>query len=185
MPEKSWSHAELRDGIRAAFISYRRKKQPFYRGGEQLEAVLDAAARNCAAVKLDPATYVQSIYLAYVGDHDGFWPNTLSGQRALRVAEKHGAEYAKIKPEMYWNTQLGILKQCIDRTPRKVVDILFDEAMAFSPWFRIVVTKSAEPTIIKKYGPAAKQALDEDLLTFLKAKTPSQLDRIQNYERYL
>lgn len=175
----------LKDRLRYAYIEARRRKQPAFRGGDPLEKVLEAGVRNCIDAKITPEDYITALYNKYGSVHDQFYPNQLSGAGALRVAREHTAKYEKLQLSKLWDTQLINLKQAITATPRTVEAVLYDHVMPFVPWFRIIATVAVDPKIIKRYGRQAKEELSPEIRTFIKERAPANLDRIENYERYL
>lgn len=177
---------EVKNRLRAAFIANKRRKTPEYRGGEPLEKVLDPAARNCIKAKITPEDYCTALYQAYGGTYDDYWPNQLTGAKALSIATKYSSNYEAISPDKLWAAQVGLMRQAIISTKRTVEELLFDRAIAFSPWFRIVATVDANQDIIRKYGEAAKAQLTPELTKFLQASVAGpNLERITHYERYL
>lgn len=175
----------LKDDLRVAYILKRRRKQPGYRGGDDLEKALDGAAQNCIAARMTAEDYITALYYAYAVKFDKFFPNQLQGAKALAVATTYAANFEKVSFENLWNTQWVSLKQAIDNTNRKVEDILFDHAMAFTPWFRIIATVRPDTRIVAAYGRQAKEDMTKPLKAFLESKVPAHLDRVLNYERYL
>lgn len=175
------SFDELKDRLRAAYIHYRRGKIPNYRGGEDLENSLDTGARNCIAAKITPEDYCMALYQVYASDKvDNFWPNQLRGTKALEIAKKYVANFERISYKQLWNTQLGLLKQALDRTQRSVEDVLYDHALPFSAWFRVVATVDPVPKIIERYGKEARAELTDELVAFLKGVAPQNLPRLQS-----
>jgi len=171
----------LKERLRAAYIYYRRGKQPNYHGGEDLEKALDPAARNCIAAKITPEDYCSAIYKAYAtGANDKFFPNQLKGAKALEVARAFAANYEPITHDKLWDTQLVVLKQALVRTKRSVEDILADQALPFSPWFRIVVTTDPVEKITRRFGREAKAETTPELLAFLARVAPNTVERIKS-----
>lgn len=177
---------DLKNRLRAAFISYKRRKMPGYRGGEDLEKALDPAARICINAKITPEDFCAALYQAYGGTHDSFWPNQMTGTKALNIATKYASNYEAVLPDKLWAAQIGLMRQALVSTKRTVEELLFDHSIAFSPWFRIVATVEPNPAIIRKYGKDAKEQLTPELKAFLLSSVAApHLDRITNYERYL
>lgn len=170
---------ELKNRLRAAYISYRRRKMAAYRGGEDLEKALDGAAQNCAELRVLPEDYMAALYEVYAVRYDKFYPNILQGSKAKQTVRNYLDKFETISPLTLWNTQWRSLKLAIDNTKRKVEDILFDQAMPFTPWFRIIALTSADARIVERYGAQAKASLNKDLEAFLKEKVPAQFDRIK------
>lgn len=175
------SFDELKERLRAAFIRERRRKQPFYQSGEELEKALDSGVQNCIAAKITPEDYCTALYRIYVNDQkDNFFPNQLRGTRALNIAKQFIENYERVSYKQLWDTQLVVLKHAIDKTKRSVEEILIDHALPFSPWFRIIATIDPVPAIIARYREAAKAETTPALLEFLKEVAPQNLSRIQS-----
>lgn len=181
------SHEDLKGQLRAAYINKRRRKQPGYHGSENLEKVLDPAAANCVAAGMEPKDYVDALYLQYAvkSTEDKFWPNILSGANALRIAKDYAKNFGDPPFDHMWQTQWQVLKHALIHTKRDVDKLLADDALAFSPWFRVVATKEPVPEVMTRYGRMAKDRLTNQLKADLRRVAPGQLDRIENYERYL
>ena len=174
------SFDELKGRLRAAYIRYRRGMQPYYRGGEDLEASLDSGARNCITAKITPEDYCTALYRAYVKDGvDNLNPNQLRGAKALAVVKKFADNFESVSPKQLWTTQLVLLKQALDRTHRTVEAVLSDQALPFSAWFRVIATVDPVPGIISRYGVEAKAELTPKLAAFLKEVAPQNLPRLQ------
>ncbi|RTL07784.1 hypothetical protein EKK58_01165 [Candidatus Dependentiae bacterium] len=177
---------DLKNRLRAAFIANKRRKTPEYRGGEALEKALDPAARNCIKAKITPEDYCAALYQAYGGTYDDYWPNQMTGNKALSIATKYASNYEAVAPDKLWAAQVGLMRQALVSTKRTVEELLFDRAVAFSPWFRVIATVEPNREIIAKYGKEAKAQLTPELKTFLLSSVAAPyLDRITNYERYL
>lgn len=61
---------------------------------------------------------------------------------------------------------------------RPLKDILMDDKIYFTPWFRIVITKEPIPEVMEKYMVAAKNVFTNSLKDFLNKKNLNA-DRIQ------
>ena len=180
------TYDELKNRLRAAFISYKRRKMPDYRGGSKLEEALDPGVRICIKAKILPEDFCAALYQAYGGLHEQFWPSQMTGAKAQAIAERYAANFEKIPPDRLWATQVGLMRQVLVSTQRPIEKLLLDHALAFSPWFRIVATVDPNKDIIRKYGKEAKEQLTPELQAFLANSVAApNLDRIINYERYL
>lgn len=178
---------EVKNRLRAAYITYRRRKVPHYNGGAELEKFLDTTAQNCIAAKVTPELYIEALYNEYAVRHDKFFPSTISSQRGVGIAKAYARDYEKIPADRLWVSQWQVLKKAIDSTRRHAEDMLFDHAMPFEAWFRIVATKTAVPRLIQEYGKEAKSMLagNPELQALLRTAVPQEhVDRINNYERY-
>ncbi len=181
----SVTYDDLKSRLRAAFVAARRRKMPNYHSGADLEKALDPAARNCIAAAITPEDYITSLYQAYAGVMDKFYPNQITGVRALNIAKQYASNYRPITPAELWTSQLGLLRQSLV-TKRSVEALLADSALAFSAWFRIVATVKPNHQIIKKFGSIAKKELTKELRAFLEKTVPAEhLQRITEHERFV
>jgi len=178
-------HETLKNGLRVAYIAARRGKQPYYKGGAELEKCLDAAAQNCAKLGVSPETYIKALYHKYGGKFDMFYPKQLQGAAALSAVAAYDSNFGKVPVASLWTTQWSSLKRAIDHTKRDVENILLDQATPFTPWFRVIATVAPVPAILKRYGKQAHDTLESDVRVFLETTAPAQLDRIKNYGKYL
>ena len=184
-PAKEMTHDELKDEIRAAYVFKRRRKQPGYRGGEDLEKVLHGAADNCVQLKMEPKDYMDALYLEYGVRQDKFWPAVIGGKAGLEVARKYAANFKEPDFDVLWKTQLQVLKHAVIHTKRDVINILADPELPFAPWFRVITTVEPVEKILRAYGQTAKERLSPKLKKSITEIAPAQVDRIVNYERYL
>lgn len=171
----------LIDLIRTSYINYRREKYgKFYKGGEALEKMLPKAAEICERIKADPETYVKAMG-QYCTIH-GFPPAFLINKFAEQYYRKY-IESTEIDPSRLFEVQAKYLYDSIN-AGRTVENTLSDDNINFDSWFRIIITKQPDSNIIALYGEEAKKSLSTKLKSFLINKG-YDIDRIENYERYL
>ncbi|NBQ70998.1 MAG: hypothetical protein EBU46_20065 [Nitrosomonadaceae bacterium] len=141
------------------------------------------AAAICEQSHTDPRVYVQA-QRRYASQDGEFYPNQLHTSNALEnVAKYKTFVLIPLDPEKLYATQLLYLTSALRNTKRSVESILMDKTIQFYPWFRILITRKPNESIIKEYGETARQQMVPFLEDFLKKKTyedgtPFDLTRI-------
>lgn len=155
-----------------------------------LDDVLPEAARLCAKLKVTPELYVRAQNQYFVpppnvkeGDAC-FFPSALITSKAEANVERFQRESQlplKLDDTLYIQKQY--LLRTLKNTSKSVEEVLLDDNIDFTPWFRILVTTEPNPRIIAKYQRLARSQLSLDLRTFLQQQVykdgrPFDLSRI-------
>jgi hypothetical protein len=141
------------------------------------------AAALCEQSHTDPRVYVQAQH-RYASSDGHFYPNQLHTSSALEnVAKYKTFVLIPLDPAKLYATQLLYLTTAIRNTKRSVESILMDKTIQFYPWFRILITKKPNASIIQEFGEAARQQMVPLWSDFLKKQTyedgtPFDLTRI-------
>lgn len=170
--------------IKKRFIDCKFKSQQgfntaVYEDGKSEKYFIDAA-RLCLKLEADPEIFVNCQFRR---DIDGrkVHPQFLTSDVAKNNYESIMCQ--DMAPEAEYDVQIKYLRNQLYRAKRKVENILMDDDIAFTAWFRICISTSPIPCVIDKYKEKAKYELaynakkaeakkqsESKLLKFLKEK---------------
>lgn len=162
-----------KDIILRSYFDCRKKKSPyFFLPGKgafrvKLDKSVEKAATLCIANNLDPVIFVQAQYKYHTTDE--FFETCLCPKNALGNYQRFTTKSVLVLANSF-EVQMSYLKTAIVNLKMPVEEILMDEYIQFTPWFRITITKQINPKVIKKYGKLAKLACTPELIAFLKSK---------------
>jgi len=173
------------DEIAACYQQIKTGRRP--NGPRQIPPAVKTAAMKAATIceqsGTDPRIYVQAQH-RYASSDGEFYPNQLHTSTALEnVAKYKTFVLIPLDPAKLYDTQLLYLTTALRNTKRSVESILMDKTIQFYPWFRLLITKKPNDTIIKEFGEAARQQMVPAWIEFLSKKTyedgtPFDLTRI-------
>lgn len=146
------------------------KNTPYYNGGKQLDAAVAKAAVYCIEMNADPELYVEAVYWKY--KDVGFYPNQLIAANIDKIYHEFIESIkvvGKVEIEKQFCIQKHYLLTAIKNTTREPEVILMDDALNFSPWFRVCITKEPVPALLAKYGKEAKKLMTPEIADFLAA----------------
>lgn len=136
------------------------------------------AAKLCAALDADPATFVNCQFRNGV-DVKKLFPAYLKSS----VARQNYISILSqvLSPQADWDIQIQYLQGQIYNAKREIENILMDDDIDFSAWFRILISVEPIPQVLAKYKERARKELgvnvvkvtkgyESKLLKFIKAK---------------
>lgn len=157
-----------------------------------LDKVLSRAVSLCLESRATADIYVRAQNQYFVPSlkafklNEEFYPNVLINSQAVANVERFRKEsQIPLQIEDCIYIQKQYLTGMLTRTDRSVESILLDDAIDFTPWFRILVTTKPNQKIIAKYRRQARALLTVELEMYLKQQeykdgTPFDLSRISS-----
>ncbi|NBQ70039.1 MAG: hypothetical protein EBU46_14915, partial [Nitrosomonadaceae bacterium] len=104
--------------------------------------------------------------------NEGFYPEVLINSQAEQNVERYRREsQLPLQMDDCMYIQKQYLAGMLKRTNRSVEDILLDDGIDFTPWFRILVTTKPNQKIIDKYKQQARALLSLELQMYLQKQT--------------
>lgn len=126
------------------------------------------AAELCVELKADPEIFIDAQFIAG-GDINNFYPEFLHSKNA-RINYHEYKKRTMLSYEDSYAIQLEYVRSQIEKNGRKVENILMDDDIPLSPWFRICISVAPIPEVIEKYRPQAKEEFNDELKNFLDSK---------------
>jgi hypothetical protein len=156
---------KMMDLLEHAYKEEVAKRKSYIKIGEESRKYLHKAAEKCLDHGYDPDMYVAA--QARYHTTDQFYANQLVTKWADTNYQKYLSTFCE-DPIQAFEVQKGYLRTAILRTQRTVEEILMDDLINFSPWFRIIITKEPVPEIVKKYKKVAAAMMTPKLERYLR-----------------
>lgn len=150
--------------LQKSYLKHIRKTAEFAKLTEEANKNLMKAAELCLAENYDPDIYINAQARHCTAAQ--FFPSTICTRKAKENYTKY-IEKSLEDPAAIYNVQKEYLRDAIMRTKRPVEEILMDDLIDFSPWFRIVITKEPIKEVIDKYRRSALSVMTSKLKQYL------------------
>lgn len=164
------------DEICSAYLSARKQKIGYTpQITASLLKALPKAAEICIRIGADPVSYVKA-QEKYCTLKD-FFPNQLHTSMAESYYNKYRGSF-NLDLEGLFQVQLRYVVNSLS-SGRVLKNVLKDDFLDLSPWFRVFLTKEVEPEVMELYAERAKAEMTPEIASFI-AKKGWDINRLKD-----
>jgi len=169
MDKLSLSVVPLALELQNIFENKKRMDKGYYRCPPNFFEIFKKAAEICKAFELDPSVYIEAQFYWFGFQKMEVHPNMMAHKKAYEAYLQY-VESSYISPEKIIEVCKGYIENHVIKLKRSLETILLDDDIDLPPWFRIVASAEAIPSVIEKYliqarteaTPEVKKALEKE-----------------------